>query len=176
MINIKKYSFRKYSKVFPKIFTLEKQKLRKIFPKENIEHIGSSSVKGLGGKGIVDIAIAVPKYQIKKSINKLQEIGYNYRTSGGNKERKFLQKIIKYNGIERRIHVQLISKNSNAWNSVIAVRNYLRKNKKITQEYAKLKKEAVKYAKGESKKYREFKESFLEKLEKVALKKYRKIN
>jgi len=165
-----KYVFKKYSTNYTKLFLSEKRRLRKIFPKAIIEHIGSSSVTGLGGKGIIDIAIAVPKKDLTASIIKLQMIGYNYRPFGGDAERKFFQKIIRYAGNERRVHIQLTYENSRNWNSVIGVRDYLRGNPDAAEEYAQLKRRAVKYAKGESKKYREYKQRFLKVLEKKVLK------
>lgn len=174
MVNLKKYSFKKYSDNFPGLFYKEKIKLQKIFPKADIEHVGSSSVKGLGGKGIIDIAVSVPKKEIAKSIKKLQANGYDCRPNGGDKERKFFQKIIKYSKNERRVHIQLTYNNSHTWKAFIAVRDYLRRNKKEALRYAQVKKEAFKRAKGEGEKYRKHKKSFLDALEKKALKEMKK--
>jgi len=52
----------------------------------------------------------------------------------------------------------------------IAFRDYLVKNPKIAKEYAKIKKEAVKHAKGEGEKYRGYKHKFLQKIGREALK------
>ena len=35
------------------------KELKKIFPRVKIEHVGSTSIPGLGGKGIIDIAIKI---------------------------------------------------------------------------------------------------------------------
>ena len=53
---------------------------------------------------------------------------------------------------------------------MLAVRDYLRKNPEALKEYEQIKKEAIKHAKGEGRKYREYKKSFLQKIEKLALK------
>jgi len=172
MIDLKKYSFNKHSGKYKQLFNKEKSKLKKIFPRAEIEHVGSSSIKGLGGKGIIDIAISVPKNQIQSTIKKLERNGYDFRPTGGDKERSFFQKIIKYKGNERRVHIQLTHSNSKSWKSMLAVRDYLRKNPKAIKEYERVKKEAIKHAKGEGKKYREYKKSFLQKIEKLALKEY----
>ena len=74
-IDLKKYSFNKYSKKYHQLFNKEKIKLKKIFLKAKVEHIGSSSIKGLGGKGIIDIAISVPKKEIQSTRKKLQKEG-----------------------------------------------------------------------------------------------------
>ena len=172
MADFKKYSFNKYSERYKQLFNREKTKLKKIFPRAKIEHVGSSSIIGLGGKGIVDVAISVPKKEIQNTLKKLQRNGYDFRPNGGDKERTFFQKIIKYKGKERRVHIQLTHSNSKSWKSMLAMRDYLRKNKNAIKEYERVKKEATKHAKGEGKKYREYKKSFLQKIEKLALKEF----
>ncbi|MBT4835167.1 GrpB family protein [Candidatus Woesearchaeota archaeon] len=174
MADLKKYSFNKHSEKYKQLFNREKAKLKKIFPRAKIEHVGSSSINGLGGKGIIDVAISVPKNQIQNAIEKLERNGYNFRPNGGDKERSFFQKIIKYKGNERRVHIQLTHSNSKSWKSMLAVRDYLRKNPEAIKEYERVKKEAIKHAKGEGKRYREYKKSFLQKIEKLALKEYSK--
>lgn len=172
--NPAKYSFYKYSKKYKLLFSKERYKLKTILPNAKIEHIGSSAVEGLGGKGIIDIVIAVPKNRIKNTTNKLKAKKYDLRPNGNNNDRLFFQKIIKYKNKERRVHLHLTSNNSKTWNSLIAVRNYLRENKKIAEKYAKLKKKAVVFAKGIGKKYRDYKDAFIKKIEKLALKNKKK--
>jgi len=103
-------------------------------------------------------------------MKKLQKEGYSLGHSVSNNERKFFWRTIKYAGEKRSIHTQLIYRGSHAWISVIAVRNYLRKHQKVAQEYARIKKDASKYAKGEGEKYRKYKKPFLDRIEKLALK------
>ena len=170
MIDLKKYSFNKYSEKYKQLFNKEKTKLKRIFPRAKIEHVGSSSIKKIGGKGIIDIAISVPKKQIQNTIKKLERNNYDFRPTGEDKERSFFQRIIKSKGNERRIHIQLTHSKSKSWKSMLAVRDYLRKNPEALKEYEQIKKEAIKHAKGEGRKYREYKKSFLQKIEKLALK------
>ena len=105
-------------------------------------------------------------------IKKLEKLGYDYNLEHQrDKRRIFLQKKITYSGKERRIHIHL-TLNNEFWNTFIAFRNYLRTHDKERDEYAKLKKEAVKHAKGEGTKYREYKSKFLENITKRALRTY----
>ena len=90
-------------------------------------------------------------------------------TNSNLEERHFFEKILKLSRSERRVHIQLTYNDSKTWKSYIAVRDYLKGNKEIVKEYVKIKREAIKYAKGEGKKYREYKKPFLDKIEKVAL-------
>ena len=172
MVKYKKYSFKKYKEDYTQLFKKEKYKLKKIFPKAETEHIGSSAIRNLGGKGIIDIAISVSKKAIPNAIKKLQRNGFEYKPFAGDKDRIFLQKIIKYAGNERRVHIQLTNTNSKTWKSMMALREYLKKHKDVAKEYAQVKREAVKHAKGEGKKYRKYKKFFLQKIEKLALKEY----
>ena len=162
---MKKYTFRRYNKKFPELYKREKTKLRGILPKAKIEHIGSTAVPSLGGKGIIDVMIAVPKKKIRKTKEELQKAGYLFKKKTG-QDRLFFEKDYEYKGKIRRVHIQLTYKDSYNWKTAIATRDYLRKNKYFLKEYSKIKKEAVKFAKGEGKKYREYKKKFLDKINK----------
>jgi len=169
MVDFKKYSFNRYSEKYNQLFNREKNKLKKIFPEVKIEHVGSTSIQGLGGKGIIDIAIKIPRNKLSESLKKLKKLRYEHsKDHPKNVKRVFLQKKIKYGGKERRIHIHLVFDNE-FWESFIVIRDYLRTHNKERVEYIKIKKEAIKHAMGEGKKYREYKNSFLEKILKLAL-------
>lgn len=171
VINKKKYTFNKYNSEYPKMFEREKARIKKVFPKDLIiEHVGSTAIPGLGGKGIIDIAIKTPKNKLEEFTRKLQKLGYARTLEHQpNENRIFFQRIIKSRGKERRIHLHL-TLNDYFWNTFIAFRDYLRSHNEEREKYAKLKKEAVKHAKGEGKKYRAYKNKFLESLTKKAMK------
>lgn len=49
-----KYKFRKYDPKYPLLYKRERMKLRRILGKSpKIEHVGSTAVPGLGGKGLL---------------------------------------------------------------------------------------------------------------------------
>ncbi len=162
MVSYDKYKYKPYDPVYPKLFKKEENKLKKILPRSaRIEHIGSTAVEGLGGKGIVDILIFVGKKQVLKCLRQLVEIGFEYKPEHiENKKRKFFQKRILNKGLERRVHIHLTADNG-FFNSFVAFRDYLRNNKKATEEYAKIKKRGSKLALGDKLKYAEYKSSFL---------------
>jgi len=166
----KKYKFRKSEKNYSNLFKKEKAQLLNVFPKKVIiEHIGSTSVPGLGGKGIIDIIIKTPKNKIKEFTKKLNKLGYtSVLGHTPTKNSIFFQKIKKYRGRERRVHVHLVL-NKPFWNTFTAVREYLKTHEKERKEYAQIKKEAIN-KNLEGKKYRAYKHQFLENLTKKALK------
>lgn len=167
---MKKYTFKKYDKKFPELYRKEKTRLKKILPKNiEIEHIGSTAVLGLGGKGIIDILILLNKKEVNKVKKGLQELGYNFKPNAGDKNRLFFEKDYKYQGKTRRVHVHLTS-NKKLLKKDVVVRDYLRENKKEIRKYSVLKKEATKICKGKGKVYQNYKKSFLDRLTKKILK------
>ena len=77
---MKKYVFKPDSKIFPELFLREKERISsRVKMALAIEHIGSTSVPNLGGKGIIDIAIAVHKQDMDSVSQQLQSLGYEFR-------------------------------------------------------------------------------------------------
>ena len=166
-----KYKYKSYNSIYPRLYRIEKAKLRKVLVKTAvIEHLGSTAVKGLGGKGIIDILIFVKEKQIVKCLQQLVEIGFEYKSEHiGDTKRKFFQKRIICRGKERRVHIHLTA-DKGFLNSFIGFRNYLRENKKARNEYARIKKQGSKLAKEDKLKYANHKLSFLKETIKKALK------
>jgi len=82
-----------------------------------------------------------------------------------------MDKVIKYKGKERRVHLHL-TLTKQFWDSFIAFRDYMKENQKAIDEYAAIKKEAAKHAKGDKKKYWLYKRKVINKHWKRAMKKY----
>ncbi len=166
-----KYKLRLYNKDSPKLYKREETKLKKILPKNtNIEHIGSSAVVGLRGKGLIDIIIAVPKRKISKIKIILEKGEYEFRPNSGDKERLFFRRDYTSNGKTRRVHLHLTHYPSKTWLGTRAVRDYLRTHKEEAREYEEVKRKAVKKAKGNGETYRKVKNKYLKLLTKKALK------
>lgn len=171
VINKQKYRFLPYSAEYPSMFLKERNKITKSLGKNiTIEHVGSTSIPGLGGKGIIDIAIKTPRKKINQYIRGLEKLGYRTDPEHLRDGRRiYLKKIVRYRGKESRVHIHL-TLNDGYWNTYIVFREYLKKHSKELEKYAQIKKEAVNYAKGEGKKYREYKDKFLNNMMKKALK------
>lgn len=167
----RKYKFRKYDPIFPILFEKERKKLTKILGEEiKIEHVGSTSVPGLGGKGIIDISILTPKTKLKSYMKKLKKLGFNEVPNHPGDDRRIFMQKVKFEGKkESRVHIHLCL-TKEFWDSFIIFRDYLKKNKKAMEDYANIKKEAAKHAKNDGKKYGAHKMDLLKKLVKKALK------
>jgi GrpB-like predicted nucleotidyltransferase (UPF0157 family) len=161
-----KYVFKPYSTLFPTLFKQEEERI-KTHLKEilKIEHVGSTAVKNLGGKGIIDIAIAVKKEAMDAQIKQLESLGYQYRPTFSTLERYYF---VTYRPdpeeTERRYHIHLTYPESSEWRELIGFRDYLRHHPEAAEEYAEIKKNAVKEANQDGERYRALKKPLFEKV------------
>ena len=159
---MQKYVFRKYISEYKTFFISEKKKLAKILGSSaKIEHVGSTAIPNLGGKGILDILIGVSNSKIVDVKKKLEDANYEFRENAGTPERLFLRRDYPHKNRKRRIHIHLTRFNSQDWKEIISFRDYLLKNPEAVKQYAKIKKEAVKKALGDGEKYKEYKNKFI---------------
>lgn len=161
-----KYVFKPWSPLFPGLFDKERERLaphlRKVLA---IEHVGSTAVRDLGGKGIIDIAIAVNKEDMEATSQQLQALGYEFRPAFSTPERFYL--IIDLPDPEegtRRYHVHLTFPESSEWKGLIGFRDYLRTHPEEVREYAELKQQAALESNQEGALYRKIKEPIIRKI------------
>jgi len=163
----KKYLFRHYNKNFPKLFRSEKSNLKSILDmKVRIEYIGITAVKGLGGKGVIDILVSVTKKELNKTRNRPIKKGCTWKSKTGSKDRLFFEKDYKYRGIIKRVPLQFTYDAGPDWKNSLLIKELLKNDKTLAEEYASIKKRAVKLAKGKEGVYRKLKFKFLEGLSK----------
>lgn len=159
---MQKYIFKNYSSEYPVFFSSEKKKIIKILGSTvNIEHVGSTAIPFLGGKGIIDIAIGVSKLKLREVKNKLEDAGYEFRDKASCPKRLFFRIDYPYKNEKRRVHIHLTEFNSQNWKELTIFRDYLLKNPDIVKQYIKIKKEGVKKALGDGEKYKKYKENFI---------------
>jgi GrpB-like predicted nucleotidyltransferase (UPF0157 family)/GNAT superfamily N-acetyltransferase len=162
---MKKYVFRSYSKIFQS-FRKEKERIASnVNLQLVIEHVGSTAVPGLGGKGIIDIAIAVDKQNIELVSKQIQAIGYEFRPTFSTPDRLyFITYLTDSEEENRRYHIHLTYPENREWKEFLGFRDYLRSHPKEAKEYAELKEQAALEANGEGKKYRKLKEPIFKKI------------
>lgn len=165
-----KYVFKPSHSTFSLLFEVQKVKLQDHLGTDVIiEHIGSTAVPGLGGKGIIDIMVGIPrgKFSFPEIIKKLEKAGWEHREKADSFERIFFRKDLpdKIDGI-RRYHLHLTYIGSNDWTQAMRFRDNLTNNADLRNEYETLKKNAVKNANQEGEVYRKLKEPFINKFSK----------
>jgi len=138
-----KYVFKNYDSIYPILYQDEKYIIEDKLGKDIVvEHIGSTAVLGLGGKGIIDIYIVVTKEKIKNTSTKLQELGYLYNDHDGKPPDWLFHSITKLDkqDCERTYHVHLVSLGEPGFKESILFRDYLSKNSEARKEYEDVKK------------------------------------
>lgn len=101
-----------------------------------IEHIGSTSVAGLAAKPIIDLDIVIPDMSyLDQIIMRLNELGYEHRGNLGIKDRE----AFKASEPRYRHNLYVCPENSIALQNHLCLRDTLRTNSKLRDEYAKLK-------------------------------------
>jgi GrpB-like predicted nucleotidyltransferase (UPF0157 family) len=163
---MKKYAFKPHSKVFPRLFDKEKERITSHIKRElAIEHVGSTAVPHLGGKGIIDIAIAVDRKEMDFISKCLQELGYEFRPSFSTHDRFYFKADLPdpEEGV-RRYHIHLTYPESQDWQDLIFFRDYLRSHHEEAKKYAELKEKAIIASNGDKEKYRMLKDPLIKKI------------
>jgi len=154
-----------YSNNYPKIFAkYQKQFFQSLKNyKVKVHHVGSTAVRGLGGKGFIDILIGLPDWNREKEIiNKLGEIGFTHIHPKEN-ERIFLSKPPE-DTKNYDVHLHLTTVDSKPYKDMIYFRDCLRKNPELAKEYFDIKLILFKSTKANRKKYTNQKAKFIEKI------------
>jgi GrpB-like predicted nucleotidyltransferase (UPF0157 family) len=162
----KKYTYKPYSNTFPSLFQKEKKRIASSLKIAlAIEHVGSTSIPSLGGKGIIDIAISVSKEEMERASQILQELGYEYRPTFSTPERfYFITYLTDPEEGNRRYHIHLTYPSSTEWKELIGFRDYLRTHPEMVEEYAAIKKHAANMANQDGEQYRKMKEPIFQKI------------
>ena len=155
-----------YNNKWPLVFETIKKEIKKNIFDNNIiiEHIGSTSVKNLDSKPIIDILIGVKSDDLDKYIDPIKNLGYiyikKYETETPNRRFFFFEKNKK-----RIAHIHLVKKNSKWFKRHILFRNELRENKIIRKKYQQLKYSLSKKEWKNSNEYADAKTKFIRSVE-----------
>ncbi len=156
----------------PEIFEEIKQFIFDSIPCEiEVEHIGSTAVPGLGGKGVIDTLIITRKENMKRIVEILESKGFRYNPQGGSPpERLFVSGPFEYQGKELHIHIHITYFGSKEHRDKILFRDYLRKHPEEAKRYYELKKQWSIEAGPDGSKYTELKTKYIEEVLKKARK------
>ncbi len=176
-----RYKYVPYKNIYPKLFEEEKRRIKSFLSKDCvIEHFGSTSIKGVGGKGIIDIYVSIDESLLDQTSNVLQSLGYERKDTNlgrASQQRIFHQiKRPDSTGELRKFHLHLGVLDSEDFKKSIAFRDYLRTHPEFAAEYDQIKRKSVKAAKSvktkEEKKraYMETKQPMIDKILKAVKK------
>ena len=130
----------------------------------DIQHIGSTSIKDIKAKPIIDIAIGIKNFDnIDYVIQVFDQNGIIYRPNENKPEFKVF---VMGNMIEqiRTHHIHVVIHGSNEWNNYINFRDYLNKHHLEAKKYEELKIKLMEENKDNRANYTQNKEEFIKKI------------
>jgi GrpB-like predicted nucleotidyltransferase (UPF0157 family) len=157
-----------YDPIWQKTFEAEKQLLLDAIGQNAviIEHMGSTAVKGLPSKPVIDILVEVTSIlDLEISSKKIQALGYIVKGENGITGRRYFQK----GGNQRSHHVHAFKTGDLNLIRHRAFKEYLIAHPMIATEYGKIKKNSVLNCKNNINIYMEHKNNFIQKHEKIAV-------
>jgi GrpB-like predicted nucleotidyltransferase (UPF0157 family) len=100
-----------------------------------IEHVGSTAVRGLAAKPVLDIAAGRPAHALAVAyIPVFESLGYIYRGDGGLPGREFFRR-----GVLRSHHLHLVELGGTHWSRYLRFRDALRADPDLRDAYTDLK-------------------------------------
>ena len=133
-----------------------------------IEHIGSTSVPGLGAKPIIDVLLGVNKLNDAEDIIQIMKhLGYEYvfKYEDIMPERRYFVK--SQNGICNH-HIHTVEITSEFWKRHLLFRDFLRQHDNVRDKYYRLKKKLANIDWEDRMGYTDAKTDFIRKIEKEA--------
>jgi GrpB-like predicted nucleotidyltransferase (UPF0157 family) len=125
-----------------------------------IHHIGSTAVKGLSAKPIIDIAIEIEAFETGiKCVPGLEKIGYSYKGIGILPDRYYFNK-----GEPRTHQIHMYQAGSEYLHRQLILRDYLRTNDLAREQYQELKERLVQQNSSDKLQYADAKTDFINKL------------
>lgn len=130
---------RDYDPAWPVAFETERRRLRAQLGRrmEAVQHIGSTSVRGLAAKPLIDMMLAVRPDNLQHCIDELAELGYRRDQSGDFPGRVFLRRLDARGEPTHRL--SLTELGSPYWRDQLAFRDALRAGPALVADYAELK-------------------------------------
>ena len=128
-----------------------------------IEHVGSTSVKGMSAKPCIDIDVVIRDYSVFDAVvQKLDAIGYIHEGDLGIKDREAFKYANKPHLMTH--HLYVCPRDSEELHRHIAFRDFLRKNPEAVKKYSRVKETAAQLFPDSIDQYIEYKSPCIEEL------------
>ena len=128
-----------------------------------IEHVGSTSVRGLSAKPIIDIDVVIKDYSVFDAVAAaLEEIGYHHEGDLG----IAMREAFRYDSKEhlQKRHLYVCPQDSPELKRHVAFRDYLRSHPEAVREYSRIKEEGAALYPNDIEQYIQHKSPFIEKI------------
>jgi GrpB-like predicted nucleotidyltransferase (UPF0157 family) len=114
-------------------------------PDARAEHVGSSAVPGLAGKGTIDLLLPTSPQEIPAVTRDLLALGFQRQSipTAFPPTRPMLQGVIRHDGTSFRVHVHVVPESSPEIAAIRGFRDALRADPALREEYVALKRAIV---------------------------------
>jgi GrpB-like predicted nucleotidyltransferase (UPF0157 family) len=156
-----------YSNEWPIRFKEERNRILRAFSniKCDLEHIGSTAIKDLPAKPVIDIALALePKFKMNEVISTFKSLGYRHHKPKKSTDNHWFE----YGEDRSYYQAYVFTRDSMELNRHLIFCKELTSNAKARNAYAQIKQEASKRFGNAPRQYVEFKRSFIDEIIKNA--------
>ncbi|HEY8684334.1 MAG TPA: GrpB family protein [Chloroflexota bacterium] len=138
-------SYHEWDSRAPAVAALLIRTIEAEIPQVTVEHIGSTSVPGCGGKGIIDLMLMYPPGGMEAARDALDRSGFQHQISRHpfSEERPMRVAAVNYDGAEFRTHVHVIAADSPEVEEFRIFRDALLRNPDLITAYTARKHEIL---------------------------------
>src|ERR1044072_6472746 len=103
----------------------------------HLEHIGSSTVPGCGGKGYIDLLVTYPPGELESAKQTLQTLGFQHQQSGHPfpEERPMRVCSVDYQGRRFSVHAHVVARDATEARELVRFRDRLRTDDDVRRKY-----------------------------------------
>ena len=124
-----------YSENLNTIFNLLSERMKRVLPNGDVEHIGSSAICGAISKGDLDILVRVSQPELEEAVQALQKIGFVIKSDTLRTESLCM---LTTDEFAEDVAVQVISAGS-SFENFVKFRDRLNADQKLVDQYNQLK-------------------------------------
>lgn len=155
-------SYEDYDTDYPHVFAEIAKTIQAALPSVQVEHVGSTSVPGLGGRRVLDIVIPAEQVSHDEIVSRL--LGIGFIKSPLTHIQPMLTGLVQYNGKDYPILLYVLPEDSDMYRGWITFRIYMKQHPEEVQHYADVKKRAIAEGKTHGWAYQQAKTPYLESL------------
>ncbi|MDP4550117.1 GrpB family protein [Alkalihalobacillus macyae] len=149
-----------------RLFDKEKSLLETIIGDDarDIQHFGSTAIKGIEAKPIIDILVGVESLKDVEKFNKekLKEAGYYHLSRVQIDGKEVFAKFTDLENLTKTHILHVVEYGDSWWKEHISFRDYLNTNESVAKEYESLKKYLVEKYSNDERSYTDEKKQFVD--------------
>ena len=161
MVELHRQNYKENKKIYKSIEKILREKLPSYVP---IDHVGSTAIKNMYGKNIIDVLVgAKNEDEMEAFTTIIKELGFY----PGSHSTGFVYRFFASSKQETKsgdVHIHLVNIETDRYKDFLTLRNYLLENKEEVKAYSKLKKEIVKDDNTKREDYKKIKAKYVENL------------